>query len=430
MINQFLQTAVLLCMAVSVLLLLILASRSYLRQMFGASAAYQLWLIPPLALSAMLLPHEQYLDVGTRLAAPAKQLIPFVNTMELQAVSIWPTVLLSCWLLGSLALLVLLIIEHVRFIHSLGPLSRQGHAYLASARDNGPAVVACPKPKIILPADFFERYTEQERDLILLHEQVHLRRGDLLANAVFALLQCLLWFNPLVHIAARCFRLDQELACDASVIAQYPQAKRRYAEAMLKTQLSFTTSTLVCHWPSQHPLKERIMQLQKNSPSALKRATAHAVLVCLCSCSAYAAWAATPVKQIVAEASGVAGSKSKDLAGDISYSVATEITVGGETSKPRVVVKQGELASIRLETKNQAAKWDIGFSLVPAPADKYKNAVTIVMVVKKDGALVAEPKLITGLGQTARLQKETPEKELDFNILMTASLVKKADIKN
>ncbi|BBB68800.1 hypothetical protein UNDYM_4547 [Undibacterium sp. YM2] len=46
------------------------------------------------------------------------------------------------------------------------------------------------------------------------------------------------------------------------------------------------------------------------------------------------------------------------------------------------------------------------------------------MIVKKGDEVIAKPKLITGLGQQAKLQKETPDKQQDFDIAMTASLVK------
>ncbi|MGD3580303.1 M56 family metallopeptidase, partial [Xanthomonas citri pv. citri] len=42
------------------------------------------------------------------------------------------------------------------------------------------------------------------------HERLHLRRGDLYANLLAALLLCIGWCNPLMHLAWRAFRLDQE----------------------------------------------------------------------------------------------------------------------------------------------------------------------------------------------------------------------------
>ena len=59
---------------------------------------------------------------------------------------------------------------------------------------------------------------------------------------------------------ARELRLDQELACDAQVVAAHPAARRSYAEAMLKTQLAGRPLPLGCYWPAPaaHPLVERI----------------------------------------------------------------------------------------------------------------------------------------------------------------------------
>src|SRR3546814_10618324 len=73
-----------------------------------------------------------------------------------------------------------------------------------------------------------------------------------------AALRCVYWFNPLLWIAADRFRRDQELACDATVVARHPHARRAYGEAMVKTQLSAMPAPLACHWFGGHPLKERI----------------------------------------------------------------------------------------------------------------------------------------------------------------------------
>jgi bla regulator protein BlaR1 len=421
MISNFLQSAILACLVISGLTVLILLVRNPLRKLAGASIAYQLWAVLPLSLLAMFLPHRQYLDVAEKLQAPANQLISGTTLLEIQPASTWPIILVSVWLIGSLCLLGLLGMRHRDFLRRLGKLTEIEGVYLASDVDTGPALAGCFRPKIIVPADFYERYSEAEQALIIRHELVHKGRGDFIANTLFALLQCLFWFNPLVHVAARCFRLDQELACDASVIAQEPQARRTYAEAMLKTQLSVTPSALACHWPSRHPLKERIMQLQQNNPSKLKRVVAYAVLSCMCSVSAYSAWASTPVSAVAtnAQSDKEAGKPDAD-----SYSVAMDIKVAGIKSSPRVIVRQGTQARVAIQSEDGQAKWDFSFTLTPAPAEQYKNAVTIDMVVKKGDEVIAKPKLITGLGQQAKLQKETPDKQQDFDIAMTASLVK------
>lgn len=424
MMNNLFQPAMLACLVTSALIVFILLLRQSLRKLAGASIAYQLWGILPLSLIAMLFPHRQYLDMAATPDTPASQVIASVPLLAIAPASIWPTMLVSAWMIGGLGMLLLFGLQHQRFLRRMGTLTQCEGVYLASDTDIGPALAGCFKPKIIVPADFFERYSAAEQALIICHELMHKRRGDVIANSLCALLQCLFWFNPLMHIAARSFRLDQELACDALVIAQEPQARRTYAEAMLKTQLRITPSALACHWPSHHPLKERIMQLKQSKPGLFKRSVAYIMLSGLCAASTYSAWAVTPANVVLTPA---AQKQDAIKAGTDSYLVNTNISVGGETLAPTVIVEQGKQARIGLTSKNQQAKWDISFTLLPAPEDQYKDAVIIDMKVEKDGALVAQPKLISGLNQTATLQKETPDKQLDFDIKMTVNLAKKTN---
>jgi bla regulator protein BlaR1 len=141
-----------------------------------------------------------------------------------------------------------------------------------------PVVIGLVRPKIVVPSDFETRYAAQEQALILAHEQMHVRRGDLFVNAACALARCLFWFDPLVHLAARLIRFDQEIACDAAVMRTYPHARKCYAGAMLKTQLAQEALPLGCHWSSTHPLKERIMLLKHPPVRGLRRASGQVLI--------------------------------------------------------------------------------------------------------------------------------------------------------
>jgi TonB family protein len=108
-------------------------------------------------------------------------------------------------------------------------------------------------------------------------------------------LLALYWFNPLLYWAARRFRRDQELACDARVLARHPRLRRRYAEALLKTQLLASPPPLSCHWrASTNPLKERIEMLKHPAPKSSRRLAGMAALAALALACGYAAWAAQP----------------------------------------------------------------------------------------------------------------------------------------
>jgi hypothetical protein len=168
----------------------------------------------------------------------------------------------------------------------------------------GPAVVGVLKPKIVLPDDFEARYTPRERQMILAHETTHIARRDPGVNALVAAARCAAWFNPLVHLAARCLRVDQELACDAEVVAAHPAARRAYAEAMLKTQLAVRPLPLGCYWPAQgaHPLAERVGLLARTLPGPRREALGAATVGLLAIAAAFVTWAARPAHVAVVTA--------------------------------------------------------------------------------------------------------------------------------
>lgn len=87
----------------------------------------------------------------------------------------------------------------------------------------GPLVMGLVRPTIILPARFDALYTANEQHMTLLHECMHVRRGDLWVTLAALCFRALNWHNPLVHAAWRSFRADQEAACDASVLRTLSQ---------------------------------------------------------------------------------------------------------------------------------------------------------------------------------------------------------------
>ena len=152
----------------------------------------------------------------------------------------------------------------------------------------------------MLPSDFTSRYTPDEQRLVIAHEQLHIERGDIPAQALATLLRCVFWFHPLVHVAAARFRFDQELACDAAVVARFPEARRSYGDAMLKTQLAGFGLPVGCHWQSSHPLKERISMLKQSPPGTRHRRVAAALVFSLAAATSLVAWAAQPATPVPA----------------------------------------------------------------------------------------------------------------------------------
>ena len=74
------------------------------------------------------------------------------------------------------------------------------------------------RPVVVLPGEERE-WPAARRRAVLLHELIHVKRLDLLAQGIAQLASCLYWFHPLVWIAARRLRAEREQACDDAVLS-------------------------------------------------------------------------------------------------------------------------------------------------------------------------------------------------------------------
>jgi beta-lactamase regulating signal transducer with metallopeptidase domain len=268
--------------AAAVAVAIVMAARKKVRETMGPDAAYLMWAIVPVAMLAVLIPSRIVMveDGGPGPVSRfwSEQLWPFA------------AVLVLAWMTGVILMAGELLKRQQLFMEDVG------------FRKAGPAVVGFFYPYIVTPADFSHRFSDEERTLIMAHEQVHLERQDIRINAVVAAVRCLCWFNPLIHIGAHYLRADQELSCDAAVIERRPRARRAYAETLLKTQLAERSLPVGCYWPagSSHPLTERIAMLTRMPFSGRRRVAAAAAVLTLVSGGGFAAWAAQPPRHVVA----------------------------------------------------------------------------------------------------------------------------------
>jgi len=286
--------------------------RRPLRDLFGAPIAYAVWLLVPIASLASLLPPRvaspspayltpvQYpaamslmrqivhpaLRITERLTTQSALVHPMIaakaTTAPAYGTPDYAMLLLVAWVLGAVLMALYLARLQVRFYTAV----RLGEA--------GPAVLGFFRPRIVVPDAFREQFTAPEQEAILAHERVHLARQDAHINALAALLRCLCWFNPLVHLGAAWLRIDQELACDATTVAG-SVSRRDYAKALLKSQMAVTALPLGCNWPgSQHPLIQRISLLKRKPPGTARRLAGVGLVMFAATIAGLGAWAAQP----------------------------------------------------------------------------------------------------------------------------------------
>ena len=258
-------------------MLLVLAVRRPFARLFGAGPAYALWLLPPLRL---LVPPLPSLSPGIPALAPPQTLVVWASDAASPLpnpgmTGAWLMGLIALWAVGAAAFILWQWLAYHRFLAQLGrgarSLGRHGGVPLfESPLVQGPLALGLLDRRIVVPADFADRYTPDEQRLALDHEYVHHRRGDLWWNLAALTVLALNWFNPIAWLAFRAFREDQEVACDAAVAARAAAETRQdYGRAMIK---SASRPGLVAACPLNHAdqLKRRLRMLKTHKTSRLR----------------------------------------------------------------------------------------------------------------------------------------------------------------
>jgi beta-lactamase regulating signal transducer with metallopeptidase domain len=339
-------------------ILIVLSLRHLVRRMFGANITYALWLIVPVSLLVGAIPRPQALKILAPVGAVKPMLTTVVDgvvsTPSIIGAGEWPVLILVS---GALLALAMTLILQGRFLRKLGALSKRDDGSWQTGHDDiGPMLLGFLRPRIIVPASFDQRYTAHERDLILAHERIHLRRGDAQVNSLAVLIRCLQWFNPLVHIAVRCFRLDQELACDANVIRRFPNARRSYADAMLKTQLIDSGLPIGCYWQSSHPIKERIAMFKKPMPSRSRKVLGSSLLLASVLTTSCIVWAAQASEVPASYARLSPPAYPEDLAGRaVEGTVYLKVSIASDGVPADVVLDHVNPESMPPEVANSLA---------------------------------------------------------------------------
>jgi beta-lactamase regulating signal transducer with metallopeptidase domain len=292
---------------------LVLLLRKPVRARLGAVACYRLWLLPLLCLPFYLAGPalmQQLASLNAFVAQPDTQtvsnlqqfidfeLLPFDINAEFAGLSAggdpvvngW-LVLLLVWGMGTLALLAWQGRRWLDFSRQVAALAaplpeperkRCGAAVhfssdvpvLSLRGMGGAALFGVFKPVLLLSESFCQRYDNNQRHIILAHEAVHLRRGDNAWNLGAMLLMALFWTNPLVLLAWRHYRLDQELACDALALTRCnSEQQKRYARTLLDSLRSLSSHTAqpgLTAWDDLGDIKERSLMIKHHLRTATR----------------------------------------------------------------------------------------------------------------------------------------------------------------
>ena len=133
------------------------------------------------------------------------------------------TVLGVIWCFGTILLFAFGIMRYAKLTKQLGEAIPAGEwkQYPVKISDVSgvPMSFGVLRPGIYVPVNFEEK-AEENAEMILCHEGVHLKRRDPLWKIISLMALCLHWWNPLVWISIYLFNKDMEMACDEGVLSQ------------------------------------------------------------------------------------------------------------------------------------------------------------------------------------------------------------------
>jgi len=258
----------------------VLILREPVRRTFGAHVGYALWVMVPLAMTGSAMPVEAPPGVAGPAEAALNGLRAWLSVPGRANVG------LAFWLVGVALGAAIGLFRQARFLIA----ERAGRA--------GPAAVGFIQPRLVSPMNFTQRFTPEEWRLVRAHERAHMDRMDGRAIVLAVVAQWVCWFNPLMYVGLRALRLDQELACDATVVARLPAERRRYAETLLKTEQDACTLVFGASWRGRGSLEARLSMLAAR-PTRLDQ-TDHSMglIMALWLVAFLGAWMAEPPRRL------------------------------------------------------------------------------------------------------------------------------------
>ncbi len=155
---------------------------------------------------------------------------PDPAAVSAQMFPLWLRAGARVWALGVLLLLVCGLVSCVRLRRRLQNAVPLGGGLWQTGGFGTPFVFGLIRPRIYIPAGV----DMEHADYIILHERIHIRRGDHIFRLLACLALCLHWFNPLVWLACTLSGRDMEMSCDEAVLQKAGTGvKKAYSASLL-----------------------------------------------------------------------------------------------------------------------------------------------------------------------------------------------------
>ena len=179
------------------------------------------------------------------------------------------------WLAGLAALLLYSAVSWLRLRHRVAESVPLRDNIRLCHQVDSPFVLGMIKPRIYLPFGM----DEGSMELVIAHEQAHIRRRDNLTKPLAFLLLAVYWFNPLMWISYILLCRDMELACDERVLRERSGIRKAYASALLLCSVPHRTAAVCPVAFGELGVKQRIKSILNDKKPALWLTAAAVVLI-------------------------------------------------------------------------------------------------------------------------------------------------------
>lgn len=284
--SSFIQSLWLSNIELSLLLIAVLIARLAIKKTARVYNSYLLWLSIPIGLMAASLAAKiEFTE------APIISVNVAVNSYILEpqnTFNSW-TLIGTLWACVAFLLLGRLVRQHWLLRKKLKCISEPTVIAVVSRypiigiseADFSPAVYGFLTPKIYFPNLLAKELDKQQIELIIRHEEQHIKQQHLWLNLLWDIAVCIFWFNPLLYISRQGFRHDQELYCDYLVLNDSTQHDyQSYGHALLSTVSATHSVSLLCSWKAFNQLEERIMNIKQSTTFGTKFVTKLLLSIC------------------------------------------------------------------------------------------------------------------------------------------------------
>ena len=190
--------------------------------------------------------------------------------------AIWETVLLILWAAGAAAILIYNGIALLLVKKQINKAERLKDNIYISSQVKSPFTLGIVRPKIYLPGDL----SEAEREYIICHERVHIRRKDYLVKNIAFLLTALHWFNPFVWVAFNHMGRDMEMSCDEKVIGEMgEEIKKQYSQSLLNFARGKCPAAMTPITFGENSVKQRVSNVLAYKSVSRRAAVPGAVII-------------------------------------------------------------------------------------------------------------------------------------------------------